>query len=370
MVAECHRDSLIHMTIFVESVEKDFDGKVVLAGVDASFSDNEISVLLGASGCGKTTTLRCIAGLEKPAAGRIRLADRIVYQGTPPIWVPPERRHVSMVFQSYAIWPHMSVFENVSLPLRAARVSKAQISKDVATTLRTVGLDQLVDRSATQLSGGQQQRVALARAIVSQAPVILMDEPLSNLDAKLRVSMRSEIRDLQRSLGRTILFVTHDQEEAMSIADTIFLFHEGRILQRGAPRVVYDGPETRYAAEFLGKTNILRHYRFEHDADGRLQIVLPGNCRIGPLPAEFPANRSPAVVSIRPEAWRLRPGQADGGLAGSIADVTFLGDRIEYRVTTDAGPIIAVEMSTAERKPGDLINLTVDGSAVKLVWDK
>ena len=156
----------------------------------------------------------------------------------------------------------------------------------------------------------------------------------------------------------------------MSIADTIFLFHDGRILQRGRPRNVYDGPETRYAAEFLGKTNILRHYGIERGADSRLHLVLPGDSRIGPLPADFPADRSPAVVSIRPEAWRIGPRQVGGALAGSITGVIFLGDRIEYRVATAAGPISAVEMSMPERKPGELIDLAVDGSAVKLVWDR
>jgi len=260
-----------------------------------------------------------------------------------------------MVFQSYAIWPHMTVFENVALPLRAAGTGRSDIVLRVRDVLALVGLSDLGNRSATQLSGGQQQRVALARCIVSEAPVILMDEPLSNLDANLRIAMRTEIGDLQRRLKRTILFVTHDQEEAMSIADTIYLFREGLIVQKGTPRDLYENPKSRYAAEFLGRANIVAANERVTDENGRPAA------RVGGIAIPFPAGCSDAsTLCIRPEKWRVVAPETPGALAGRITKAQYVGDRTEFWVDTPAGTMMVVEISSPDRRPDDAVALQVD----------
>ena len=351
------------MPIEVENLSKAFGEVTVLKALTETFAEGEISVLLGASGCGKTTTLRCIAGLEQPNGGRITIDGRIVYQDRPAAWVPVERRQVSMVFQSYAIWPHMTVFQNVSLPLQAAGADRDTTSTRVAEVLDLVGLRGVSDRSATQLSGGQQQRVALARCIVSQSPVILMDEPLSNLDARLRVTMRAEIGELQRRLKRTILFVTHDQEEAMSIADTIYLFHEGKVLQKGRPKEVYENPLTRYAAEFLGRANVISDARWTTGASGEPMV------RLGDIdvPMAVGARQGQRSICIRPEKWRAVAPDASGVLKGRIVKVQYVGDRNEFAVDTRAGQMTVVELSDQDRQIGDVIGLRVDPRDVKLL---
>jgi ABC-type Fe3+/spermidine/putrescine transport system ATPase subunit len=350
------------MPIEVEGLSKSFGDVPVLRSISEKFAEAQISVLLGASGCGKTTTLRCIAGLEQPNAGRIAIDGRVVYQDRPPVWVPVERRKVSMVFQSYAIWPHMTVFQNVSLPLRAAGLDKRTIATRVSEVLGLVDLGALAQRSATQLSGGQQQRVALARCIVSDSPVILMDEPLSNLDAKLRVAMRTEIGDLQRRLKRTILFVTHDQEEAMSIADTIYLFNDGQVLQKGTPKDLYENPKTRYAAEFLGRANIIDRHEVTVDAAGGT-IARVGNIAV-PLPAGVPAQ---FLLCIRPEKWRVLSPDAPGALSGHITKMQYVGDRTELWIDTPIGVLTVVEISSADRRAGDRVGLAVELRDVKFL---
>jgi ABC-type Fe3+/spermidine/putrescine transport system ATPase subunit len=349
------------MPIEVANLSKTFGQAVVLRGLNETFADGEISVLLGASGCGKTTTLRCIAGLERPSAGSIAIDGRTVYRDAPPVFVPAERRRIAMVFQSYAIWPHMTVAQNVGLPLRAAGGDRRSIAQKVGEALDLVGLGALAARSATQLSGGQQQRVALARCIVSGSPVILMDEPLSNLDANLRIAMRTEIRNLQRRLGQMILFVTHDQEEAMSIADTVYLMRDGAVLQKGSPREFYENPKTRYAAEFLGRANIIDAFVREPHADAP-QIRL-GDLTL-PAPAGLPADAS---LCIRPEKWRAGPADAPGTLAGRIVETRYVGDRLEFVADTPVGRISVVEMSDADRRPGEPVGLTVAPRDVKWV---
>src|SRR5262245_58127938 len=217
----------------------------------------EFLTLLGPSGCGKTTTLRLIAGLERPDRGEIHLGDRLLSSATTGLFVPPERRGMGMVFQSYAIWPHMTVFENVAFPLRELRRPRTEIRERVMAILNTVGLGALADRPAPMLSGGQQQRVALARALVSNPQVLLLDEPLSNLDARLREEMRFELRDMQARLGITSIFVTHDQAEAMTLSDRIIVMHAGRVEQGGRPEDVHQRPRTRFVMDFLGRANQL-----------------------------------------------------------------------------------------------------------------
>jgi iron(III) transport system ATP-binding protein len=231
---------------------------VAVKGVNFSVPRGEHLTLLGPSGCGKTTTLRAIAGLEQPRAGEIRIGGQVMYSSAAHLNVPAEKRGVSMVFQSYAIWPHMTVFDNVAYGLRVRRASKKDIADKVRWALDLVRMGDLAQRSAANLSGGQQQRVALARSFVFSPMVILFDEPLSNLDAKLRAEMRLEIQELQRRLGITSVYVTHDQEEALAISDRIIVMNAGAIEQIGTPHAIYDTPRSAFVADFIGAANLIR----------------------------------------------------------------------------------------------------------------
>src|SRR6201988_1220793 len=234
-------------------------GAVVKAAQDVTFEvpEGKLFTLLGPSGCGKTTTLRSIAGLERPVSGEIEVAGRIVYSSSRGIFVAPNKRNFGMVFQSYAIWPHMNVFQNVAFPLEVRKLPKREISDKVMRVLTAVQLDHLVDREATKLSGGQQQRLALARALVMEPQLLLLDEPLSNLDAKLRHLLRFELKRLQRELGITTVYVTHDQSEALALSHEIAVMNEGRIQQIASPRQIYERPVNAFVADFVGNTNFI-----------------------------------------------------------------------------------------------------------------
>ncbi len=243
--------------IEVHNLTAAFDGKVVVEDISFSVASGEHLSLLGPSGCGKSTTLRCIAGLEIPIAGEIIIDGNPVFSSQARINIPTEKRKLSMVFQSYAIWPHMTVFENVAYGLRVQHVKESEVQQRVAATLKMVGMEDYIQRPATDLSGGQQQRVALARSYASRPKAILLDEPLSNLDARLRVRMREEIKELQRKFGLSTIYVTHDQEEAMAISDRIIVMKDGHVEQTGKPLEIYDTPHTRFVADFIGAANIL-----------------------------------------------------------------------------------------------------------------
>src|ERR671920_13695 len=236
-------------------------GPPVKAAQNVTFDvpEGELFTLLGPSGCGKTTTLRSVAGLERPTSGEIQVGGRIVYSSQKGIFVPPNKRDFGMVFQSYAIWPHMNVFQNAAFPLqvRSSKLSSKDIQDKVKRVLSAVGLDHLADREATKLSGGQQQRLALARALVMQPKLLLLDEPLSNLDAKLRVRLRFELKRIQRDLGLTTIYVTHDQGEALALSHEIAVMNEGRVVQIGPPRAIYERPKTKFVADFIGTTNFI-----------------------------------------------------------------------------------------------------------------
>ncbi|HEY3167131.1 MAG TPA: ABC transporter ATP-binding protein, partial [Candidatus Binatia bacterium] len=238
----------------VRNLVKIFGKLTAVDNVSFKVEQGEVVTLLGPSGCGKTTTLRMVAGFEKPNAGEVEIAGRVVVATNRRINVPPEKRDIGMVFQSYAIWPHMTVFENVAFPLNVRRANRQEIKRRVEETLELVGLANFSDRPAILLSGGQQQRVSLARALVYSPSILLLDEPLSNLDAKLREQMRIEIKRLQQQLGFTVLFVTHDQIEAMSLSTRIALMNQGRIEQIGAPQDVYEHPQTPFVEDFLGRS--------------------------------------------------------------------------------------------------------------------
>src|ERR671935_2217971 len=289
-------------------------GEIVRAAQDVTFTVEEgrLFTLLGPSGCGKTTTLRSIAGLERPRAGEISVNGRVVFSSANGVFVAPNRRGFGMVFQSYAIWPHMTVFQNAAFPLEVGdrKVTRSQIRDHVMRVLTAVQLDDLADREATKLSGGQQQRLALARALVMEPLLLLLDEPLSNLDAKLRERMRFELKRLQRELGITGVYVTHDQVEALAMSNRVAVMRDGKIEQIGAPRDVYERPRSRFVADFIGTSNFIdgvvearegETYRVKTD-DGELRV---------PAESEF-APGAPVVVAARPEHVGLAKGGANG----------------------------------------------------------
>jgi iron(III) transport system ATP-binding protein len=300
-------------------------------GVSFTVERGNFYTLLGPSGCGKTSTLRCIAGLENPSAGQIEIGSSVVFSSSSRTVVPPHRRDIGMVFQSYAIWPHMTVYDNVAFPLAHGqkKQSKTQVRERVMRALSLVQLDSLAQRPAPQLSGGQQQRVALARAIANEPAVLLLDEPLSNLDAKLREDMRHEIKSLVKRLGTTTLYVTHDQLEALSMSDTVALIRDGVLVQEGAPREVYLQPADPFAANFLGRTNLLEG-----------QVVEAGvvETRWGTLNCPLPEWATPGAqlnVGFRPESVSLseaRPGETRNVLEGTVTTASFAGDAVEYQV--------------------------------------
>jgi iron(III) transport system ATP-binding protein len=356
-------------SVAIERLVKSFGQVEVISDLTVSFRAGAISVLLGSSGCGKTTILRCIAGLEEPSGGDIRIHDRTVFSSAKSINVPPERRDLGMVFQSYAIWPHMTVYENVAQPLRAHDVPRSEAQVRVSELLKLVGLDGLAERSATQLSGGQQQRVAIARCLANQPKLVLLDEPLSNLDAKLRVGMRAELRELQRRLNATMIFVTHDQEEAMSLADEIFLFRSGRLEQQGPGGDLYRRPITRYVAEFFGKANLFHATVQQVSGVEELRPVsVPAAIATGSFASRAPAGGD-LVCMVRPEAWRI--GAPDGaGLAGRIEEIMLLGDRLELQVETPIGRQCVMVLGYAPVAVGERVSLSVTPEHVHFLPDE
>jgi iron(III) transport system ATP-binding protein len=257
-------------------------GGAVKAAQDVSFEvpEGKLFTLLGPSGCGKTTTLRSIAGLERPTAGEIEVGGRLVYSSGKGVFVAPNKRNFGMVFQSYAIWPHMNVFQNVAFPLEVRRLPRKEVRERVMRVLHAVQLDELVDRDATKLSGGQQQRLALARALVMEPQLLLLDEPLSNLDAKLRDRMRSELKRLQRDLNLTTVYVTHDQSEALALSHEIAVMSDGFIKQIGTPRQIYETPNSQFVADFVGTTNFIGGTVTALESGGRCLVSSPmGNIK-------------------------------------------------------------------------------------------
>ncbi len=327
--------------------------------VSFSVGHGELVTLLGPSGCGKTTTLRAIAGLEEPCGGRISLAGRTVYDATQRRAVPTEARGVSMVFQSYAIWPHMSVAQNVAYGLRVRRMDKAATKAAVDHALGLVQMRGFADRPAAALSGGQQQRVAVARAIAFQPDVLLFDEPLSNLDAKLRAAMRVELRELQQRLRITSLYVTHDQEEALAISDRVIVMSGGRIEQVGAPEAIYNRPSSRFVADFLGSANMVRGtvtarngelvtFRAENGHEMALRPAAPP-----PADEAMLVLRS-AYVSIGAGA----PGEPNT-LAATVHRSMFHGDFIQYVLDTAIGPLLVRRPPTELFAEGATVTVSV-----------
>jgi iron(III) transport system ATP-binding protein len=316
-----------------------------VAGISLGVETGKLITLLGPSGCGKTTTLRCLAGLERPEAGKIVIADETVFDSQKGIFISPSDRGIGMVFQSYAIWPHMTVFENVAFPLRVARERKysaAEIKDRVARALEMVRMSGYEARPATQLSGGQQQRLAFARGLVREPKILLLDEPLSNLDAKLREQMRVELKRLQKRLGITTVYVTHDQSEALALSDEIAVFNAGQIIQRGTPQDIYRHPNSQFVADFIGSANFLHGTVKESVGDADTVLV---ETAYGAFRCSFAQSVTPGqavLVSARPEDLVLYdkpPGDGFNVLAGKIAHRVFLGEVVDYLVETADGEI-------------------------------
>jgi len=328
------------MRIAVQNLTKRFGPLAVVDGVDFSIEEGELFTLLGPSGCGKTTLLRLIAGFYAPDEGEVRFDGRVVND------VPPHERGIGMVFQNYALWPHMTVSGNIAYGLKLRKLGAAEIAERVRGALDKVRLAGLGDRYPGQLSGGQQQRVALARALVLNPKILLLDEPLSNLDAKIRIQVRAEIRKLQKELGITTVYVTHDQEEALTLSDRIAVFNHGKILQVGAPKALYERPANRFVADFIGINNLIdgtvqavdepKHRLRVQTALGELSTLSEQNLRAG----------EPCVVAIRPENMDL-DGEAAADrnrLPGRISFAAYLGNTLRYDLDLGQGVTFKVDI--------------------------
>jgi iron(III) transport system ATP-binding protein len=311
-------------------------GAKAVDGVSFQVPTGTILTLLGPSGCGKTTSLRCVAGLEKPDEGEISLFGQPVFSASRQISVHPGKRQIGMIFQSYAIWPHMTVFQNVAYPLKGKGLSRGEIRTRAYAAIKLVDLEGYEDRPTPKLSGGQQQRVALARAVAGDPRILLLDEPLSNLDAKLREEMRTQIRALQRKLGITSLYVTHDQIEALSISDSIAVMHGGHIVEVATPRDIYLRPNSLFAAQFVGLTNVLpaKWLGSDGNATARLEAAFaPFSCRHEDAAGFAPGSR--AIILIRPENVLVSREPHKGAVnawTGRVVSSIFLGDYLDCKI--------------------------------------
>ena len=361
----------------IHSLSKTFNRVVAVDRLNLEIREGEFFTLLGSSGCGKTTTLRLLGGLEKPDDGEIYLGERCLVSGSRRLFVKPEKRDMGMVFQSYALWPHMTVFENVAYPLKLRGVKGSDVKKKVAEVLDLVGLDGYQDRPAPALSGGQQQRVALARALVFSPRVLLLDEPLSNLDARLRDGMRLQIKALQRRVGVTVLFVTHDQIEGLSLSDRIGIMHAGQLEQVGTPEEVYYRPNSPFVRDFLGNTFVLTGSIVDV-RDDIVKVAIREFAEAPVVSIPVSAWHAPGcpekdvVLAIRPEKIRLWSSIPEGRnnlLPTFIEAVNFLGDRCEYTVKIGSESRIVVLPALDNHRVGSRIYLELRPEGIS-VWPK
>jgi len=353
------------MEIRIKNLNKDYlsEGKRItaLSDVNLTIPSNKIFTLLGPSGCGKTTLLRCIVGLEMPDSGEIGIGDEIVWSKDSAIFVPPEKRGLSMVFQTYAIWPHMNVFDNVAYPLQVRHEPRKEIKRKVEKTLRFVQLEGLENRPATKLSGGQQQRVALARALVPEPKVILFDEPLSNLDAKLREETRKELRSFLTKLKITAVYVTHDRIEALSLSDVIAVMKAGRIMEIGTPKEIYFSSGQQFVVDFVGRTNLIEGRVVNIGSDGALVSTAMGTIACKAQTAT-PVG-SMVTVSIRPEFINVTTGDCGkerNAFRGRVESLVFVGEAYEGEIRVGETRLVTKIAPTAIIKEGDEIGLCID----------
>lgn len=358
--------------VSLTGISKTFDGKAIINNLDLSIYDGEFLTILGPSGCGKTTVLRLIAGLEQADSGRLTLA------GTDITAVAAEHRHVNTVFQSYALFPHMTLFDNVAFGLRMQKLPKNEITPRVLEALKMVQLDAMANRYPHQLSGGQQQRVAIARAVVNRPRVLLLDESLSALDYKLRKQMQSELKQLQRRLGISFVFVTHDQEEALSMSDRIVVMHGGKVVQDGTPREIYESPANLFVARFIGEINIMDGELLSPAAAGSWHARVEGRNCVVHSQQPFTAGDKVCVL-LRPEDLRMKISAANtgDGIAGRIVERLYKGATLESRVELQSGQHVLVSEFFDEDDPdfdyrlGEQVNLTwVDSWEVVLPYEQ
>ncbi len=347
------KDALVKLI----GVEKSYDGRTLaVRNLTLHVAQGEFLTLLGPSGSGKTTTLNRLAGFERPTRGEILLAGRPVDR------LPPYQRNIGMVFQNYALFPHMTVAENVAIPLSVRRLGRAEIVERVRLALAMVRLETFADRRPAQLSGGQQQRIALARALVFEPSLVLMDEPLGALDKKLREQMQIEIKLLHERLGLTVVYVTHDQDEALTMSDRIAVFHDGRVMQQGTPDILYSQPQDAFVAGFIGENNLLTG-TVEAVHDGDVRVALAGGLRLLAAAVGQMSVGAPVVVAVRPEAIQLvgaSDAAADNRCRALVRSRIYLGDHQRLLATVDNGHTITVKVATGTE--------VATGAAVFLSW--
>ncbi|MBW1699525.1 MAG: ABC transporter ATP-binding protein [Deltaproteobacteria bacterium] len=349
----------------------EYDGVRAVDGVSFCVGKAEQLTLLGPSGSGKTSILRGVAGLEPPQGGEIRLFGSTIFNKERKINVPPDKRGMAMVFQSYAIWPHMTVFENVAYPLRVQKRSKPEVAEKVKGALELTGMSGFEERPANNLSGGQQQRVALARAIVADPKIILLDEPLSNLDAKLRAKMRFELKQLQKSINVTSMYVTHDQEEAFVLSDRIILLRDGRVEQVGSPEDIYRTPQTKFVAEFIPSANLFTGRIAETQSDDRYvfhtkknqPIICCSQKTMIDSPENYVVYANACFFNIQDHCGQGQP----NCWSGTVKKSFFVGDFIEYSVETNIGDLIVRNLPTRFYHEGDNVYVQVDPEYCRLI---
>jgi len=366
--------SEISMEIRIKNIRKHFrsGGQVIKALDDVSLTipANRIFTLLGPSGCGKTTLLRCIVGLESPDAGEIEIGGEIVWSHAKSIHVPTEKRGLGMVFQTYAIWPHMDVFNNVAYPLQTRRLPRDVMRSKVAAALQFVQLEGFEDRPATNLSGGQQQRVALARALVAEPKVILFDEPLSNLDAKLREETRKELRTFLSELQITAVYVTHDRIEALALSDTVAVMNSGRIIETGAPREIYFNSTHRFVTDFIGRTNLI-----EATVISQQDTLTMVDCILGNVACRKRSDLKPGdavTLCLRPEFIRLQHGDGlhfQNVFNGRIQSLVFIGEAFEGEIAVNGTQLFIKTAPDSDMRVGERVHFTVDPDRCLLVTE-
>jgi iron(III) transport system ATP-binding protein len=359
------------MDVKIENLSLTYGDLAAVKQLSLEIGDGESLVLLGQSGCGKTSTMRCVAGLEVPSAGTISIGGTTVFDSGRKVNLPPNRRNVGLVFQSYAVWPHMTVLENVAFPLKMKRTDKKKMRETALATLEMVGLAHVADKGASLLSGGQMQRVALARSLAMEPNVMLLDEPLSNLDARLREDLRVELRRLQLELGLTSIYVTHDQGEALALADRIAIMQHGRISQLATPVEIYRNPASASIAKFLGVANIFEARR---PSAGDRTVALTEHELEVAVDTPVPAGADVSVC-IRPERVRLET-QPDGATTavnswpGTVEVSVFQGSHARCTIRLDAGPVVEAqssEVGTDVLRQGDRVHVQVDPKHVQLL---
>ena len=353
--------------IHVESLVKQFGDNRALDDVSFTVEEGELFTLLGPSGCGKSTTLMSIAGFQSPEQGRIAVDGEVFFDASSHVNVPAERRNLGIVFQSYAVWPHMTVFDNLAFPLKVRKEKRAAVRARVHEVLELVEMRHLADRYPHQLSGGQQQRVALARALVYSPSVLLLDEPFSNLDAKLRERARAWVKELQSRLGLTTVFVTHDQDEALSMSDRVAVMSLGEVQQIGTPEEIYRRPSNRFVAEFVGRVNLLSGHVAAWER-GQVALELDGGRKLWVDAEQAPPPSSRLTLAVRPEALKVEPADTStlngsNTLDARVESFAFLGDRYQYELDA-SGLALTAQVSRAVVGEHVKVHIPADACAI------